>query len=721
MADKKVEIDILIDTSKSVKTIGELKTNVEELTTAIEGVEVGSKEYDKLATALGKANTKVSDLGKSFEGLDSDARAGELGKLAGGLGAIGTAAALAFGENKKAEEFFKTFATGLAVTNAVKGGIESYTASVKLLKNQTILAEISQKAAAVAQLLYSAAVGTSTGALKLFRLALIGTGIGAIVVGLGLLIANFDKVSKAVSGAIEKFRNMGPVMKALLFPITLLIEAFDRIKETLISLGVIDDENTIKMKANAEKRVISSEKESKAISDKYDLEIRKAKAAGEETFELEKEKNIAVLNNLEEQSRALLEVAKLNGELTDEELEKLAGFKESIKAIQNDIVVNDIAQEKLMADNQIKLSEETTRIRNENSEKRIAQKKKEDGESKKAHEKELKRLKEISDAEQKQLDADESNFDLKRRLSSTADQNEIDDLIKQNEAKRLIAGEDAETNKLLDEELYQQIQEVKENRRVLEGEAEAERKLEEDEIKAESLAFAKEAGENLLMDTLDFISDAKARESAEEIDRLKKVTADELNQIDIKYAAEIAGAKGNEALIKDINKRKLKEQFDVKLKEFVQTEKINKAQFESDKKMKLGLAFVDAAKAIITSLSMAPVAIGPIPNPAGIASLAFVAASSALNIAKISSTKYKGATPPVAPAPSVNIPSAPSVDEAPDLSSDAITGPKIDSESEITGSGAGINQQPIRAIVLESDITDTQNTLQNFQEQSEIG
>jgi len=48
--------------------------------------------------------------------------------------------------------------------------------------------------------IYATAVGQSTGAMKLFRLALLATGIGAIIVGVGLLIANFEKLKDMLSG-----------------------------------------------------------------------------------------------------------------------------------------------------------------------------------------------------------------------------------------------------------------------------------------------------------------------------------------------------------------------------------------------------------------------------------------------------------------------------------------------------------------------------------------
>jgi len=70
-------------------------------------------------------------------------------------------------------------------------------------------------------------------------------------------------------------------------------------------------------------------------------------------------------------------------------------------------------------------------------------------------------------------------------------------------------------------------------------------------------------------------------------------------------------------------------------------EELAKKQFKFNKALQLGGAIIDAGKAITASLAQAPIAIGPVPNPAGIASLAFAATSSALNIAKIASTKFE--------------------------------------------------------------------------------
>jgi hypothetical protein len=71
-------------------------------------------------------------------------------------------------------------------------------------------------------------------------------------------------------------------------------------------------------------------------------------------------------------------------------------------------------------------------------------------------------------------------------------------------------------------------------------------------------------------------------------------------------------------------------------------EKFARKQFEINKAMQIGGAIIDGAKAVTASLASSPVAIGPVPNPVGIASLALAVTSSVASIAKIASTKFGG-------------------------------------------------------------------------------
>ena len=70
-------------------------------------------------------------------------------------------------------------------------------------------------------------------------------------------------------------------------------------------------------------------------------------------------------------------------------------------------------------------------------------------------------------------------------------------------------------------------------------------------------------------------------------------------------------------------------------------EALFKKQFQLNKKLQLAGATMDAAKAVTASIAAAPLAILAVPNPVGIASAAFAAATGLASIAKIAATKYE--------------------------------------------------------------------------------
>jgi hypothetical protein len=148
-------------------------------------------------------------------------------------------------------------------------------------------------------------------------------------------------------------------------------------------------------------------------------------------------------------------------------------------------------------------------------------------------------------------------------------------------------------------------------------------------------------------------------------------------------------------------------------------EKRAKRQFQVAKALQLSMAIMDGFKAVTTSLSMSPVAIGPVPNPAGIASLAFAVTTSLANIAKIASTQYGsksagggaggssapmggGATPSTGGTPSFSL-----FGQGNDMNT--TSAPK-DQETSLT----------VKAVVVESDVTSTQNKVKKMQENATL-
>ena len=99
-----------------------------------------------------------------------------------------------------------------------------------LVKEQSTIAS---KAAAAGQAIYSFAVGASTGALRIFKLALAATGIGVAILALGLLVANFDKIKKAIMENSEGFQTFKKVLLFITPPIYLIITAFEAIMRNI--------------------------------------------------------------------------------------------------------------------------------------------------------------------------------------------------------------------------------------------------------------------------------------------------------------------------------------------------------------------------------------------------------------------------------------------------------------------------------------------------------
>ena len=99
---------------------------------------------------------------------------------------------------------------------------QSYNAIMQItqaFEKQTLLGQYARitanKLLTASQKMYTMAVGTSTGAMKAFRVALMSTGIGALVVALGMLIGNFDKVVEVVKKVVGWLSDFGKAVGKL--------------------------------------------------------------------------------------------------------------------------------------------------------------------------------------------------------------------------------------------------------------------------------------------------------------------------------------------------------------------------------------------------------------------------------------------------------------------------------------------------------------------------
>lgn len=161
---------------------------VQEEIIIVKGVEQGITETTDKVTSLANATKKAT---VNSEEMSSSMRSSSNAVLENG-GAMG-------------------------LLNDLTGG---YAMMVKDAVEASVLFTRSQKLAAIQQKIYTAVMGTSTGAMKIFRIALISTGIGAIVVAVGMLIANFDKVKKVVMNLVPGMAIIGKIIGGIVDAIT---------------------------------------------------------------------------------------------------------------------------------------------------------------------------------------------------------------------------------------------------------------------------------------------------------------------------------------------------------------------------------------------------------------------------------------------------------------------------------------------------------------------
>ena len=366
--------DALDQTAKSAKNVNstfeEVYGELQPLTTRLGEAEdrlyelalagdTTSKEYQELLTKVGEYR-KVqiqTDLAVDGAATTMTQKLGSaLNATTSGFAATQGALALFGSENEALEESLLKVQSALAIQQGVQGLTEAY----KELS-------IGTKLAGAAQAIFSTVVGTTSGALKVFRVALISTGIGAIVVGLGLLIANFDKVKETIFSGIDGFKKMGAAMKLLMLPLLPLIAAIDLVTKGLQALGIIESEEDKAKEARykAEMRRIQQEAEARkrafdARQKQFDREIALLEAEGKSSFELRQQKladSIAVQKQEAKAYETTIKIFEENAKrlsqatgILDEYKKTLTEINESIKDQENQVAINVINNNKKKAD-----------------------------------------------------------------------------------------------------------------------------------------------------------------------------------------------------------------------------------------------------------------------------------------------------------------------------------------------------------------------------------
>ena len=307
-ADKLTELNAKVDAGGL--TMREMTKAMKEYQNIAAQAGMESPVGQAAIAAAGQLKDGIGDIKSQVNALSSDTKKLDtvMGGLQGGAAVfqgISSAIALAGVEDEKLMQT-------MVKMQAVQGVMNSLNEVAIILNKEHV---VGMQLRAFWEKAYAMAVGTTTGAMKVFRLALISTGIGALIVGLGLLISNWDAVGNAVNKAIKWFKGLGPVVQLSMAILKPFIWMIDLVIAGLQMLGLIESEDDKKKAALHQKRMariqkqMEKEREQREAAKQafengqkqYDREIALADALGQSTVKLRQQKIQASIDVQKEQ------------------------------------------------------------------------------------------------------------------------------------------------------------------------------------------------------------------------------------------------------------------------------------------------------------------------------------------------------------------------------------------------------------------------------------
>ena len=571
------------------------------------------------------------------------------------------------------------------------------------------------------------AIGGITSMIGTLSKAFIKLGLTILMNPIFLIVAAVVAIIAVIALVLKSFGVLDDVIAALMMPINMLIAGFKALTDWLGLTAFAAEDNAAKTLAANEKVTESSKERTALVTADLGREIAEAKAAGEDTTKLEQEKSNVQIKEADKRRgtayKALAAQRKLGEDADQETIKKLK--KQIIE--ENEIIKQGYSDKKIAKLNDIKADatadataakEAAARAKQYASDRLNARReirKQEIGLA--GSDMEQERLTIINDhkvklediknnaaltkAEKIRLQELENQLFEEKKRDFTAKQTAID---KENNAKKKEADAKAITDAIaLEDARYLELV------RLRDGQAEFD-KLKLQQEFDEKTAKLKEDDELFLLYKKEFQDKVDAIDTAsiEKIKAEKQKARDEENAA-IKGGLDTAtnalnsinslASIGMEAKLKGVKKGSKEE------------EKILRQQFKQQKAMQLAMAAINGAQAILAILTVPDFTLGV---ASGIR-IAAAAAATAASIATISSTQFGGgatapATPDVGGAGSSTTAVAPAA--APQLFGQANTGSQVNA-----GGGTGQNIT-VTAIVSETEITASQNHINNIQQNS---
>jgi colicin import membrane protein len=551
--------------------------------------------------------------------------------------------------------------------------------------------------------------------------------IGSVITA---VIANFDKLK-------ETIKPLGILVDAISGPVQSLIQNLKDLSDWLGLTSFAQDEATESTVTNAKKQI-------DAIEQRYDREIALASASGKDTFAIEQQKIKAVQNSISIQLEAYRAKYREQGKLNEDELKDFESLKKEQYKLETESLTNIQKENARVAAENKRKAEENARAAQAaaqataNDNKRLI-KQVEDVRIQSIENIEEKERATALEAKKRRDDEIKSskasqNIKLKALKSSEEQYNrEINNITEKSNKLRI--EKERETQKVLDNIDLLAIKDKNERLRTTAA-LEAERSIEEINRteKDENLKALKIKEVQLrLKGELDKIDADIATEklAADEKAKADKLAADDKAKADKKKADDDELAKEKEkqqarfeianAFVENLSAlNNLIAQSDeerVKKGELTE-EEAKKRAFQRNKALSIVSAVNNGAQAVTQALASAP-------PPFNFVLAGLVGSAAALQIAAISNSKYdsKGGSTSSSPSSSIG-----SLSQGATQSGNNLRGLQTNANPSINristsiknngttttdsnGNVVNTPQSPIKVYVLESDISNTQNSV----------
>lgn len=261
---EKVALELDINAKGATTSLGQLEEEAERLNEELRKVPLGSKAFKELKQELVGVNKEIKNTELSMEALDNEQVASELGSVAGAVGDVSAAFILLGGGGGAIEETVRNIEKAIGISMAFKGAIEGTQSAMKLfnnvIKNSTAFQKINSAATVIAtgiMTLFGQSVVATSSSFKILRGAIIATGIGALAVGVGLLIANFDKIKNSIMGISDASKDLQETTKATTELNKKNLESLNN-QENILKLQGKTEREILMMKIDGQKKVVQS-------------------------------------------------------------------------------------------------------------------------------------------------------------------------------------------------------------------------------------------------------------------------------------------------------------------------------------------------------------------------------------------------------------------------------------------------------------------------------